>query len=186
MEHVAAHGDAVAGVQQLQQQAPLEQASRTWSGSVLPYWEQGAGGEGQLSRTVTSNVSRVSGASRVPPGRLGPLRTLRVFWQEQAAQHAAFTHLASVQLKNHLLWVNLVAVVISVSGLRRWLDPASPDAVPALAWVAGTLDWYSRCTMALLLFSNGAWMYGKQLLKDNLREVRGTGAWLQGGGGLLR
>jgi hypothetical protein len=104
---------------------------------------------------------------------LGPLRTLRQFCKEQAAQHAALTHLASVQLKNHLLWVNLVAVVISVSGLRRWLDPASPAAVPGLAWVAGTLDWYSRCTMALLLFSNGAWMHGKQLLKDNLREVRG-------------
>lgn len=79
--------------------------------------------------------------------------------------------LLHLMLQNHLLWFNLLAVIISLSGLRRFLDPASPAFQPAVGWVSGVLDWFSRCTVALLLFSNGAWICGKDLWSGNMLLV---------------
>lgn len=36
---------------------------------------------------------------------------------------------------NPILWCLALAMVISVSGLRRWLDPASPSYVVYVGWV---------------------------------------------------
>lgn len=82
--------------------------------------------------------------------------------------------------QNHLLWFNLAALLISLSGLRRWLDPASPDALPGLGWVEGTLRWGSATCVPTMLFANGVWMYGKPIIsKRTGAEVRGLccGSW---------
>jgi hypothetical protein len=58
----------------------------------------------------------------------------------------------------------VVAITLSVSGVRRYLDPASPTALPALGWLDGALAWFSSACIPVLLFANGVWMYGKDVL----------------------
>lgn len=62
------------------------------------------------------------------------------------------------------LWLNLAAIAISASGLRRYLDPASPAALPALGWLDGVLAWFSSACIPVLLFANGVWMCGKDIV----------------------
>jgi hypothetical protein len=70
------------------------------------------------------------------------------------------------------VWTNLIAVVVSVSGLRQWLDPDSPNNIPALAWIEGSLRWGAATCIPVLLFASGVWVYGKSILNPNtLKQV---------------
>ena len=62
-----------------------------------------------------------------------------------------------------MLWSIILSIIISVSGLRKFLDPASQSYVEALGWIPNTLHLISNITVPLALFSNGVWMYGKRL-----------------------
>lgn len=61
------------------------------------------------------------------------------------------------------LWLNVVAIALSVSGARRYLDAQSPVAIPALGFVDGVLSWFSAACIPTLLFANGVWMCGKDM-----------------------
>jgi hypothetical protein len=66
-------------------------------------------------------------------------------------------------LQSPLIWLNFIAVAISLSGLRRYLDPDSPAALPALGFIDGLLTWFSSACIPVLLFANGVWMSDKQV-----------------------
>ena len=59
--------------------------------------------------------------------------------------------------QNPMLWSLVLALVISVSGLRRFLDPASPAYIDGLGWIVLTLQQIAGITVPLALFSNGVW-----------------------------
>lgn len=72
------------------------------------------------------------------------------------------------------MWLNFLAIAISLSGLRRYLDPASPAALPALGFIDGLLNWFSSACIPVLLFANGVWMSDKQVFsKQGQLQVRG-------------
>jgi predicted permease len=66
-------------------------------------------------------------------------------------------------LQSPLMWLNFIAIAISLSGLRRYLDPDSPAALPALGFIDGLLTWFSSACIPVLLFANGVWMSDKQV-----------------------
>lgn len=76
-------------------------------------------------------------------------------------------HITWVVLKNPLLWSLLLALLVNLSQLRLLLNPASPQFVPALSWVAGTLRWLTSTTVPVALFSNGVWLYGEAPAHDD-------------------
>lgn len=49
------------------------------------------------------------------------------------------------------LWLNVLAIALSVSGARVYLDPQSPQAIPALGFVDGVLSWFSAACIPTLL-----------------------------------
>ncbi|KXZ51031.1 hypothetical protein GPECTOR_14g270 [Gonium pectorale] len=65
--------------------------------------------------------------------------------------------------KNPLLWSLLVALLVNLSGLRRFLDPESPAFVAELGFIAGLLHWFESIAIPVSLVSIGVWMYGKSL-----------------------
>lgn len=44
-----------------------------------------------------------------------------------------------------------MAIALSVSGARKYLDASSPDAIPALGFVDGVLSWFSAACIPTLL-----------------------------------
>lgn len=49
------------------------------------------------------------------------------------------------------LWLNVLAIVLSVTGVRAHLDPQSAQAIPALGFVDGVLGWFSAACIPTLL-----------------------------------
>eukprot|EP00198_Chlamydomonas_reinhardtii_P002454 XP_001691790.1 predicted protein [Chlamydomonas reinhardtii] len=78
--------------------------------------------------------------------------------------HPQLWHILSILAKNPMIWTMFLALAISVSGLRVWLDPASASFLPELGWIAGSLAWVNGLVVPLSIFSNGTWMYGKRLV----------------------
>lgn len=74
-------------------------------------------------------------------------------------------------LRNPMLWTIILAVIISASGLRRYLDVASPHYVLEIGWLINALTMITNCTVPLALFSNGVWLYGKKFWRGNIRKV---------------
>mmetsp|Transcript_10038 Transcript_10038/g.27425 ORF Transcript_10038/g.27425 Transcript_10038/m.27425 type:complete len:888 (+) Transcript_10038:208-2871(+) len=78
--------------------------------------------------------------------------------------------LAFVILKNPMLWSIFVALVVSCSGLRQFLDPDSPQFRLEVGWITELLRLIAGTTVPLSLFNNGVWLYGKQFWKGNIRK----------------
>jgi len=57
-----------------------------------------------------------------------------------------------------MLWSILLALAISASGLRVFLDPACPQYIQGLGWIRDTLRLMANITVPLALFSAGIWM----------------------------
>ncbi len=57
-----------------------------------------------------------------------------------------------------MIWTMFLAMAVSVSGLRKFLDPASAMYRPELGWVAGSLAWVNNLVVPLSIFANGAWV----------------------------
>jgi predicted permease len=75
-------------------------------------------------------------------------------------------------LQNHLLWVQVFALILSASGVRRYLDDSTPQYVAELGWIDGVLTWFSSASIPVTLFSTGAWICGKQLIsRRNIKKV---------------
>jgi hypothetical protein len=85
-------------------------------------------------------------------------------------------HLYMLSLQSFHLWLNVVAIALSVSGARKYLDADSPLALPALGWLDGVLGWFSSACIPVLLFANGVWMVGKDITggKRGQIQVGGT------------
>lgn len=49
------------------------------------------------------------------------------------------------------LWLNVLAIVLSVTGVRAYLDPQSAQAIPALGFVDGVLGWFFAACIPTLL-----------------------------------
>ncbi|MEW5311229.1 MAG: hypothetical protein WDW38_002961 [Sanguina aurantia] len=79
--------------------------------------------------------------------------------------HEALWHMLSIVMKDPLIWSQVIALVVSLSGLRVFLSPASPQYVHGLGFVAGTLSWLTGITIPLALFGNGVWVYKKNMFK---------------------
>ena len=71
-------------------------------------------------------------------------------------------------LQNPFIWTNLIAIAISTSGLRQWLDPDLPSSIPALAWVEGSLRWLAATCIPVQLFAAGVWVHGKSILNRSI------------------
>lgn len=54
-------------------------------------------------------------------------------------------------LQSFHLWLNVLAIALSVTGARVYLDPQSPQAIPALGFVDGVLAWFSAACIPTLL-----------------------------------
>ncbi|GLC36619.1 hypothetical protein PLESTB_000252500 [Pleodorina starrii] len=78
--------------------------------------------------------------------------------------HPQLWHIVSTLARNPMIWTMFIAMLVSVSGLRVFLDPASPRYRPEVGWVAGSLSWINGLVVPMSIFSNGAWMYGKPVL----------------------
>lgn len=66
-------------------------------------------------------------------------------------------------LQSFHLWLNVLAIALSVSGARKYLDADSALFIPALGWFDGVLGWFSSACIPVLLFANGVWMVGKDV-----------------------
>lgn len=62
---------------------------------------------------------------------------------------------AGVLFANHLLWFLAMALIVSMSGLRSYLDPDSPAFILPLGFIEGMLRWLGGTVIPLSLFSNG-------------------------------
>ncbi|GIL84766.1 hypothetical protein Vretifemale_13214, partial [Volvox reticuliferus] len=105
----------------------------------------------QLVREATKEVLRKHG---------GLARAFAAF----VSGHPQLWHIVSTLARNPMIWTMFIAMAVSVSGLRVFLDPASPRYRPEVGWVAGSLSWINGLVVPISIFSNGAWMYGKPLL----------------------
>ncbi|GLI66685.1 hypothetical protein VaNZ11_010619, partial [Volvox africanus] len=105
----------------------------------------------QLVREATKEVLRKHG---------GVARAFAAF----ISGHPQLWHIVSTLARNPMIWTMFIAMTVSVSGLRVFLDPASPRYRPEVGWVAGSLSWINGLVVPISIFSNGAWMYGKSLL----------------------
>ncbi|GIL68805.1 hypothetical protein Vafri_22044 [Volvox africanus] len=105
----------------------------------------------QLVREATKEVLRKHG---------GVARAFAAF----VSGHPQLWHIVSTLARNPMIWTMFIAMTVSVSGLRVFLDPASPRYRPEVGWVAGSLSWINGLVVPISIFSNGAWMYGKPLL----------------------
>jgi hypothetical protein len=76
------------------------------------------------------------------------------------------------------LWLNVVAIALSVSGARKYLDADSPLALPALGWLDGVLGWFSSACIPVLLFANGVWMVGKDITGGKRGQIQVGGCVL--------
>jgi uncharacterized membrane protein YhdT len=74
----------------------------------------------------------------------------------------------------------VLAIALSVSGARAYLDASSPDAIPALGFVDGVLSWFSAACIPTLLFANGVWMCGRDMLCGGWRGQLKARAWSTG------
>ncbi|KXZ45527.1 hypothetical protein GPECTOR_53g113 [Gonium pectorale] len=81
-----------------------------------------------------------------------------------AGEHPQLWHILSTLSKNPMIWTMFLAMAVSVSGLRVFLDPASPRYRPEVGWVAGMLGWVNGLVVPMSIFANGAWMHGKRWL----------------------
>jgi hypothetical protein len=66
----------------------------------------------------------------------------------------------------------VVAIALSVSGARKYLDADSPQALPALGWLDGVLGWFSSACIPVLLFANGVWMVGKDITGGKRGQIQ--------------
>jgi len=96
----------------------------------------------------------------------GPLRMVATF----ITAHTRWWAIAAIILRNPMLWTLLLAVAISASGLRRWLDPASPQYVLELGWLISSLLMLTNTCVPLALFSNGVWLHGKRFWEGNVKK----------------
>jgi predicted permease len=65
----------------------------------------------------------------------------------------------------------LLSLIMSLSGLRVWLDPASPQYLPALGWVDSTASMLRGTTVPLALFSCGVFLHGKRFWRGNVAKA---------------
>ncbi|WIA36561.1 hypothetical protein OEZ86_007853 [Tetradesmus obliquus] len=86
--------------------------------------------------------------------------------------HPLLVHITAVQLKSFHLWLNVIAIALSVSGARKYLDADSPLALPALGWLDGVLGWFSSACIPVLLFANGVWMVGKDITGGKRGQIQ--------------
>lgn len=84
--------------------------------------------------------------------------------------------------QNPMIWTMFLALAISVSGLRVWLDPASASFLPELGWIAGSLAWVNGLVVPLSIFSNGTWVRAE--LRGRRRGGVGREGSGEGGGGV--
>lgn len=78
-------------------------------------------------------------------------------------QHPQFRLLLFAVILKPVVVTQLAGIVISLSGLGPLLNPTSPDFVPAVGWVSGTLQWLAQVAIPVSLFANGAWICGKRV-----------------------
>ncbi|KAF8057744.1 SYT2 [Scenedesmus sp. PABB004] len=76
---------------------------------------------------------------------------------------------ASLLLKNPLVWTTGASLALSALGSSALLDPRSPAALAQLAFLEQLLSWFGSATAPLTLFTTGLWMY------DNAAQRRQQG-----------
>ncbi|KAL6750450.1 hypothetical protein V8C86DRAFT_3031017 [Haematococcus lacustris] len=91
-----------------------------------------------------------------------------VFKLSQTAPHHSPS---SRTVANPMVWSQLLALLVSCSGLRRWLDPGSPDYQLAMGWLTAALTLMANTAVPLSLFTNGVWLHGKQFWAGNMRKA---------------
>ncbi|EFJ50157.1 hypothetical protein VOLCADRAFT_88990 [Volvox carteri f. nagariensis] len=116
---------------------------------------------GDLSALAAADKELVREATREALRRHGGVaRAFAAF----VSGHPQLWHIVSTLARNPMIWTMFVAMTVSVSGLRVFLDPASPRYRPEVGWIAGSLSWINGLVVPISIFSNGAWMYSKPLL----------------------
>jgi len=63
-----------------------------------------------------------------------------------------YTHnIVHKHAQNPMMWSLFVAIIISCSGLRKFLDPESPDFYLEVGWITSLLRWIAGTTGRCLL-----------------------------------
>ncbi|WIA21611.1 hypothetical protein OEZ85_000795 [Tetradesmus obliquus] len=112
--------------------------------------------------TVAAAAAAAPAAALQKPGHAAPTAATQFTHEFRYCFWSNADYVPS-KLQSPLMWLNFLAIAISLSGLRRYLDPASPAALPALGFIDGLLNWFSSACIPVLLFANGVWMSDKQV-----------------------
>lgn len=91
-----------------------------------------------------------------------------LLWTQFALRGDVWARVLHKMVRNPVLWGIAVGFALSLSTIGpTYLFPGSPDRVPGLDWIWGTLGWLGDIVSPLSLFTMGLWMsdQGKRLFR---------------------
>eukprot|EP01025_Chloroclados_australasicus_P003810 TRINITY_DN1090_c0_g1_i9.p1 TRINITY_DN1090_c0_g1~~TRINITY_DN1090_c0_g1_i9.p1 ORF type:complete len:553 (+),score=67.82 TRINITY_DN1090_c0_g1_i9:1550-3208(+) len=94
-------------------------------------------------------------------------RTIALNKKESDRQvYQLFIELGRILFYNPIMWAIAVGIVVSVTGLREFLDPQSAKTVVELSWLESALGALGSCLTPIALVVTGLWIANNHIFKS--------------------